>query len=47
MIAHARFRVGVDIGDTFTDIVLLDAEGRIHTFEEDRRFFNKTAPAVL
>jgi N-methylhydantoinase A len=27
----ARFRVGVDIGGTFTDIVLLDAEGRIHT----------------
>jgi N-methylhydantoinase A len=27
----ARFRVGVDIGGTFTDIVLLDADGRIHT----------------
>ena len=27
----ARFRVGVDIGGTFTDIVFLDAEGRIHT----------------
>src|SRR5207249_4226057 len=27
----ARFRVGVDIGGTFTDIVLLDAGGRIHT----------------
>jgi N-methylhydantoinase A len=27
----ARFRVGVDIGGTFTDIVLLDAAGRIHT----------------
>src|SRR5437870_7751071 len=26
----ARFRVGVDIGGTFTDIVLLDAGGRIH-----------------
>ena len=26
-----RFRVGVDIGGTFTDIVLLDAAGRIHT----------------
>ena len=26
-----RFRVGVDIGGTFTDIVLLDADGRIHT----------------
>jgi N-methylhydantoinase A len=26
-----RFRVGVDIGGTFTDIVLLDAGGRIHT----------------
>src|SRR2546430_4926157 len=25
------FRVGVDIGGTFTDIVLLDADGRIHT----------------
>ena len=25
------FRVGVDIGGTFTDIVLLDAGGRIHT----------------
>src|SRR6266545_3646793 len=25
------FRVGVDIGGTFTDIVLLDAAGRIHT----------------
>jgi N-methylhydantoinase A len=27
----SRFRVGVDIGGTFTDIVLLDADGRIHT----------------
>src|SRR5262245_29226414 len=27
----ARFRVGVDIGGTFTDIVLLDADGHIHT----------------
>jgi N-methylhydantoinase A len=27
----ARFRVGVDIGGTFTDIVLLDADGPIHT----------------
>jgi N-methylhydantoinase A len=27
----SRFRVGVDIGGTFTDIVLLDAGGRIHT----------------
>src|SRR3989441_9514017 len=27
----ARFRVGVDIGGTFTDIVLLDDGGRIHT----------------
>src|SRR5712692_10168132 len=27
----ARFRVGVDIGGTFTDIVLLDADGTIHT----------------
>ena len=27
----ARFRVGVDIGGTFTDIVFLDPEGRIHT----------------
>ena len=26
-----RFRVGVDIGGTFTDIVLLDAGGTIHT----------------
>jgi N-methylhydantoinase A len=26
-----RFRVGVDIGGTFTDIVLLDAAGTIHT----------------
>src|SRR5438093_4099563 len=26
-----RFRVGVDIGGTFTDIVLLDADGRLHT----------------
>jgi N-methylhydantoinase A len=26
-----RFRVGVDIGGTFTDIVLLDPDGRIHT----------------
>jgi len=25
------FRVGVDIGGTFTDIVFLDADGRIHT----------------
>jgi N-methylhydantoinase A len=27
----SRFRVGVDIGGTFTDIVLLDADGRVHT----------------
>ncbi len=27
----ARFRVGVDIGGTFTDIVFLDADGHIHT----------------
>ncbi len=27
----SRFRVGVDIGGTFTDIVLLDAGGTIHT----------------
>jgi N-methylhydantoinase A len=26
-----RFRVGIDIGGTFTDIVLLGADGRIHT----------------
>ena len=26
-----RFRVGVDIGGTFTDIVFLDAGGRVHT----------------
>src|SRR5262245_5810750 len=26
-----RVRVGVDIGGTFTDIVFLDADGRIHT----------------
>src|SRR6266851_4027834 len=25
------FRVGVDIGGTFTDIVFLDASGRLHT----------------
>src|SRR5437773_1323285 len=31
MTEQARFRVGVDIGGTFTDIVLLDADGRIHT----------------
>ena len=31
MTGQARFRVGVDIGGTFTDIVLLDADGRIHT----------------
>jgi N-methylhydantoinase A len=31
MDARERFRVGVDIGGTFTDIVLLDAGGRIHT----------------
>jgi N-methylhydantoinase A len=30
-VAGARFRVGVDIGGTFTDIVLLHAGGRIHT----------------
>ena len=24
-----RFRVGVDIGGTFTDLVLLDADGRV------------------
>jgi N-methylhydantoinase A len=27
----ARFRIGVDIGGTFTDIVLLDDDGRVHT----------------
>ena len=27
----SKFRVGVDIGGTFTDIVFMDAEGRIHT----------------
>src|SRR2546422_6353837 len=26
-----RFRVGVDIGGTFTDIVFLDDDGRVHT----------------
>src|SRR5438132_14099219 len=31
MTEQARFRVGVDIGGTFTDIVLLDANGTIHT----------------
>src|SRR5207253_3221065 len=31
MTEQARVRVGVDIGGTFTDIVLLDAGGRIHT----------------
>ena len=30
-VTAARFRVGVDIGGTFTDILLLDADGRIHT----------------
>src|ERR671936_1940036 len=30
MARHAGFRVGVDIGGTFTDIVFLDADGRIH-----------------
>src|SRR5262245_2219961 len=27
----SAFRIGVDIGGTFTDIVLLDADGRLHT----------------
>src|SRR6266542_4590740 len=27
----ARFRVGVDIGGTFTDIVFLDHDGHVHT----------------
>src|SRR5262245_5299220 len=27
----ARFRIGVDIGGTFTDIVFLDPEGHVHT----------------
>ena len=27
----ARFRVGVDIGGTFTDIVFLDDDGNVHT----------------
>src|SRR5262245_16116823 len=27
----ARFRVGVDIGGTFTDIVLVGSDGRVHT----------------
>ena len=26
-----RFRVGVDIGGTFTDIVFLDSDGEVHT----------------
>ena len=26
-----RYRVGVDIGGTFTDIVLLGADGTLHT----------------
>ncbi len=30
-VGGARFRVGVDIGGTFTDIVFLDADGGIHT----------------
>ncbi len=29
--AVTRYRVGVDIGGTFTDIVALDPEGRVHT----------------
>jgi N-methylhydantoinase A len=29
--AVSRYRVGIDIGGTFTDIVFLDAEGRLHT----------------
>ena len=27
---HSKFRVGVDIGGTFTDLVLLDADGALH-----------------
>ena len=27
----SRYRVGIDIGGTFTDIVFLDAKGRLHT----------------
>ena len=26
-----RYRVGVDVGGTFTDIVLLGTDGKIHT----------------
>jgi N-methylhydantoinase A len=28
-----RYRVGVDIGGTFTDIVLLGSDGKIHTLK--------------
>src|SRR5205823_6192665 len=31
LISMARYRVGVDVGGTFTDIVLLGADGTIHT----------------
>ena len=27
----SRFRVGIDIGGTFTDLVLLDEDGNLHT----------------
>ena len=29
-----KFRVGVDTGGTFTDCVVIDASGGIHTFKE-------------
>ena len=29
-----RFRVGVDTGGTFTDCVVIDERGTIHTFKE-------------
>jgi len=29
-----KFRVGVDTGGTFTDCVVIDDQGRIHTFKE-------------
>ena len=31
MVSGVSFRVGVDIGGTFTDIVLLGSDGTIHT----------------
>ena len=36
----SRFRVGIDIGGTFTDIVFLSAEGRLFTKKVPSSVYN-------